>query len=177
MKAKLLILVIVTLIIGFVLGMLTSAQLRYHRLKPVKVFFSEDRFREGFYRAIQPDDKQKAKIDHVLDKYAKINGELQSNFRRELDSRMKDFRKELDSTLTKEQIARLKDMDERRQEIIRQNRKNWKNDTLRLRGERYHWPSDKHAPGNPPSDQPMPGNQPPPPPPPGDGTNRLPDNK
>ena len=45
------------------LGMLTSAQIRFHKLKPVRVYFSEERFREGFYRTIQPDEQQKAKID------------------------------------------------------------------------------------------------------------------
>jgi cupin superfamily acireductone dioxygenase involved in methionine salvage len=122
MKTKPIILVIVTLIIGFVLGMLTSAQIRYHKLKPVKVFFSEERFRDGIYRAIQPDEKQKAKIDLVLDKYARINSERQNNFRKELDSSMKDFRKEIDTYLTKDQLSRLKEMDDRRQEMVRQYR-------------------------------------------------------
>jgi hypothetical protein len=138
MKTKPIILVIITLIIGFVLGMLTSAQIRYHRLKPVKVFFSEEKFREGFYRTIQPDEQQKAKIDLILDKYAKINGELQSNFRKELDSSMKDFRKEIDQNLTKEQIARLKEMDERRHKMIRQNRKNHEIDSLNYRDDWSH---------------------------------------
>ena len=65
MKAKPVILVIVILIIGFVLGMLTSAQIRIHKLKPVRVFFSEERFRDGFYQTIQPDEKQKAKNDPI----------------------------------------------------------------------------------------------------------------
>ena len=81
MKAKPILLVTITLIIGFVLGMLTSAQIRYHRLKPFRVYFSADRFREGIYKAIEPDEQQKVKIDLILDKYAKINGDLQSNFR------------------------------------------------------------------------------------------------
>ena len=51
--------------IGFVLGMLTSAQIRFNRLKPVRVFFSEERFREGFYKIIQPDEKQKAEINQL----------------------------------------------------------------------------------------------------------------
>jgi hypothetical protein len=140
MKAKPIILVLVTLIIGFVLGMLTSAQIRYHKLNPVKVFFSEERFRDGFYRTIQPDEQQKTKIDLVLNKYAKINSELQNNFRKELDARMKDFRKELDLNLTKDQLARLKEMDERRQEMIRQNRRNHENDTLNSREGRRHGP-------------------------------------
>jgi hypothetical protein len=138
MKTKLILVVLVTLIIGFILGMLTSAQIRYHRLNPVRVFFSEERFRDGFYRAIQPDEQQKAKIDIILNKYAKINSDLQFNFRKELDSSMKEFRNELDLNLTKEQLARLKEMDERRQDMIRQNRKNHENDTLNSRGNRWH---------------------------------------
>jgi hypothetical protein len=123
MKAKPILLVIVTLIIGFILGMLTSAQLRYQRLKPVRVYFSEERFMEGFYKIIEPDVKQKAEIEKIIEKYAKLNSELQGNFRKELDSNMKEFRKEIDSKLTKEQLARLKEMDERMQEMIRQGRR------------------------------------------------------
>ena len=88
MKTKPIILVVVTLVIGFLLGMLTSAQIRHQKLKPVRVFFSEERFREGFYKAIQPDEMQKEKIDLVLDKYARINSDLQGGFRKELDSNM-----------------------------------------------------------------------------------------
>ncbi len=165
MKAKPIIVVIATLIIGFVLGMLTSAQIRYHKLKPMRVYFSEERFRDGFYRAIQPDEQQKAKIDLVLDKYARINSDLQNNFRKELDSSMKDFRKELDLNLTKEQLARLKNMDERRQEMIRQDRRNHENDSSKFNNE---WRHDENR------RQPLDG---PPPPPREIDTTRLPDNK
>jgi F0F1-type ATP synthase assembly protein I len=127
MKAKPLFLVVVTLIIGFVLGMLTSAQVRFHKLKPVRMYFSEEKFREGFFNAIQPDEKQKAEIVKILDKYAKMNVNLQADIRRELDSNLKSMRTELDSKLTKEQLARLKEMEERRQEMIRQNMKNMRN--------------------------------------------------
>jgi hypothetical protein len=143
MKAKPIIVLIVTLIIGFVLGMLTSAQIRFNKLKPVRVYFSEERFRDGFYRAIQPDEQQKTKIDLVLDKYAKINSELQGNFRKDLDANMKDFRKELDSNLTKEQLARLKEMDTKRQDMIRQNRINHEGDSLNFRNERRHYPEGR----------------------------------
>jgi hypothetical protein len=131
--------------------MLTSAQIRYHRLKPVRVFFSEERFRDGFYRTILPDEKQKAKIDLILDKYAKINSGLQNNFRKELDTNMKEFRKELDLNLTKEQLARLKEMDERRQEMIRQNRKNHENDSLNYKDDRRHNWDGRPSHNGPPS--------------------------
>ncbi len=105
--------------------MLTSAQIRHSKLKPVKVYFSEQRFRDGFYNAIAPDDQQKEKIDEILDRYAGINGDFQDKFRKNLDSTMKEFRKELDQILTKEQQARLKEMDDRRKEMIHENKKNY----------------------------------------------------
>ena len=149
MKARSIVVVLVTLIIGFILGMLTSSQIRYHRLNPVRVFFSEERFRDGFYKTIQPDEQQKAKIDLILGKYAKINSELQGNFRKELDSNMKEFRKELDLNLSKAQLARLKDMDERRQDMIRKNRKNHENDSLNSGEGRRHYFDRRSEPGGP----------------------------
>lgn len=150
MKAKPIILVVVTLIIGFVLGMLTSAQIRYHKLQPVRVFFSEGRFREGFYKTIEPDEQQKAKIDQVLNKYAKINSELQSNLRTTLDENMKAFRKELESNLTKEQLTKLKEMDEKRQEMFRQSWRNRDRDSLPNMNNRRHDMNGKQGPDGPP---------------------------
>ena len=139
MKVKPVLLILATLIIGFVLGMLTSAQIRNHKLNPVRVFFSEERFREGFYRAIQPDGDQKAKIDIVLDKYAKINSELQGTYRKELDSGMKEFHREIDAYLTKDQIARLREMDERRQQMNQHYRPGHKNDSSLDGGDYHHF--------------------------------------
>src|SRR5512138_3873560 len=99
MKAKPIIIIVITLVIGFILGMLTSAQIRYHRLKPVRVFFSEDRFRNGFYDLINPDEKQKQTIEQLLSKYAQINSETMGDFRKKMDSTMKEFWKELEPTL------------------------------------------------------------------------------
>jgi hypothetical protein len=153
MKTRPVLLGIITLIIGFVLGMLTSAQLRLYRLQPVRVFFSEDRFREGFYKTIQPDNEQKAKIDLILDKYAKLNSEIQGNFRKELDTNFRAMRKELDSNLTKEQLDRLKEMDKRRQEMMKQKRQRHSNDTTGFRNDRFRspgGPSDRYNPHEPP---------------------------
>lgn len=133
MKSRSVILIVITLLIGFVIGVLTSAQLRYQKLKPVRVFFSADRFREGLYNTIQPDDAQKADIEIVLDKYAREMSDLQGEFRKDFDTKMKAFRKEIDSKLTKEQIARLRDMEEKREEMFRQNRRERSNDTLNRR--------------------------------------------
>lgn len=153
MKTRSIILVIITLVIGFVLGMLTSAQIRYKKLQPVRMYFSPERFREGFYKVIQPDDKQKEEIDAVIEKFAKINGDLQNNFRREFETNMKDFRKEVDSKLTKEQLARLKEMDEKRQEMIRQARLKNANDSTGHRFD-YRHRRDFEGPPPPPRERP-----------------------
>jgi hypothetical protein len=134
MKARPIIIIVITLIIGFVLGMLTSAQIRYSRLRPVRVFFSEERFRDGFYRAIEPDNKQKETIDLLLSRYAKENSLIQNDFRKKLDSLMKDFWKEMEPNLTKQQLERLRQMDRRRMEMIHQNRMN-PHDTANFRNE------------------------------------------
>ena len=168
MKTRTILLGIITLVIGFVIGMLTSAQLRLSRLKPVRMYFSEERFREGFYRTIQPDEAQKAKIDLILDKYARLNSETQGNFRKELDSNIKAMRKELDSNLTKEQLARLKEMDEKRQEMMKLERERRENDTTRFRNERRRFNDRSQHQG--------PGQQGPPPPlPDNHDTTRSPD--
>jgi hypothetical protein len=150
MKTRPILLVVIILIIGFVLGMLTSAQIRIHKMRPMRVFYSVDRFREGFYRTIQPDEKQKAKIDLILDKYAKINGETQAKFRKEFDSNLKALRKELDSNLTKEQIARLREMDKKREEMIRQNRERRETDTVNFRNEHSRDGFRRQMDGRPP---------------------------
>jgi len=160
MKTKLILLFILTLIIGFIIGWLTSAQVRIHKLQPVRMYLSDNRFREGFYKVIQPDEKQKEEIDKILDRYAKHNAEFQQGIRKDIDSSMKAFRKELDAKLTKEQLSRLKDMDERRQEMIRQGMKHREDSTYNRRmGERPYDPdhrrgqysSDRQGPPPPPA--------------------------
>ena len=123
MKTKSIILALVTLITGFLLGMLTSSQLRNQRLRPVRVFFSEERFKEGMYQAIQPTEEQKAQIDKILDKYSKLNSEAGTAFRKEFESRMEKFRSEIDANLTAEQAIRLKELDEQRKEMIKERRR------------------------------------------------------
>jgi hypothetical protein len=141
MKSKPIIIIVITLVIGFVLGMLTSAQIRYSRLQPVRVFFSEERFRDGFYKVILPDEKQKETIDQLLSKYAKNNSTIQNDFRKKLDLLMNDFWKELGPSLTKEQLNRLKQMDQRRMDMNRQNRRN-SHDSVNLRDNRRMSPRD-----------------------------------
>jgi hypothetical protein len=104
--------------------MLTSAQIRNARLKPVRFYFSDDRFREGFFRVVAPVGDQKEKLDEILNRYAKLNGEFQANLRKELDVNFREMKKELESVLSKEQVAKLREMDEKRQKMMKEFRRN-----------------------------------------------------
>jgi len=84
---------------------------------------------------------------------------MQDNFRKQADSNIKALRKELDAKLTKDQLARVKEMDERREKMIKEARKHRNDSTDRpgMRpGSRYgrHFPEDGHlqSPGRPSAD-------------------------
>lgn len=151
MKKKTIAIVAVIFVIGFVLGMLTSAQLRQNKLKPLRFSFSE----EGLYKVIQPDEKQKAELKSVIDKYAKKNGTLQDNFRKDFDKNMSDFQEEIKSKLTKEQLEILDDIEQRRREMMKEwekKREEEKADSTKFHG------GEKGRPGPGPR-----FNEPPPP--------------
>ena len=148
MKARPIIIVIVTLLIGFAIGMLVSAQLRFHRLKPVRMFFSEQRFREGYYNIIQPDDKQRETIDNLLMKYGKVNISFQNEFRKKLDSLMKEFWREIEPVLTKEQMERIRESEQRRSQMYRQDwRMQRDSNGFRDRSHRIPPPHGRGGPG------------------------------
>jgi hypothetical protein len=161
MKTRLILAVIVTLIIGFILGMLTSAELRYHRLRPVRMYFTDDHFRDGFYKIIQPDKQQKVKIDKILDDFIRLNGDLQDKFRKELDNNFESMKKELDQNLTKDQITRLREMDEKRKEMMKAFSRRHRRDST----DHYNMrpfpgrtlPGEFGDPGSPPFPPPFPG--------------------
>ena len=158
MKKRPIILVVVTLIIGFLLGMLTSGQLRNHRLKPVKAFYSEGKFRESMYQAIQPTEEQKEIIDQILDKYSKLNSDATASFRRDFGARMQKFRTEIDSNLTSVQIERLKELDARRMEMIKSRRNNHGRE-YPDRENRRNDSSEFSPENNPPSQPPLPADR------------------
>jgi Spy/CpxP family protein refolding chaperone len=130
MKTRSVVILVATLFLGIILGMLTSAQIRYHKLKPIRVFFSEERFREGIYSVINPDESQMVKLDEIIKKYSRRNREIQTNFRRELDNFTKDLWKEMDPVLTREQVEKLQEMEKKRFDFNRQGRGRPPGDTI-----------------------------------------------
>jgi gas vesicle protein len=106
-----------TLLIGFVIGYLTSTQVKESRVRELRTFGSAEGFKFMMEHMLELDDEQKDAIKPVVDKYAKENFELMKNFRGEFSELMKEFHKELTPHLTPEQIERLNEFGERGREM------------------------------------------------------------
>ena len=130
MKTKAILLVALTLVIGIFIGMLTSAHLRHQRMKSVRMYSSEQRFREGIYSSIKPDEEQKEKIDVILKKYSDLNRSVVSNFRKELESLMDQMRAEIEPLLSEEQLEQLRQREEEMKDMFRRGERPRPSDTL-----------------------------------------------
>jgi len=106
-----------TLLIGFVIGYLTSTQVKESRIRELRTFGSAEGFKYMMEHMLELNDEQKDAIKPIVDKYAKENFELMKNFRGEFSVLMKEFHKELTPYLTPEQIERLKEFGKRGREI------------------------------------------------------------
>jgi len=106
-----------TLLIGFVIGYLTSTQVKENRIRELRTFGSAEGFKFMMEHMLELDDEQKDAIKPVVDKYAKENFELMKNFRGEFSVLMKEFHKELTPYLTPEQIERLNEFGKRGREM------------------------------------------------------------
>ncbi len=118
-KIKSGIFLLTTLLIGFVIGYLTSTQVKESRIRELRSFGSAEGFKFMMEHMLELDEKQKDVIRPVVDEYAKKNFELMKNFRGEFSVLMKEFHKELTPYLTPEQIERLNEFGKRGREMRR----------------------------------------------------------
>jgi Spy/CpxP family protein refolding chaperone len=138
MKTKAILVVVATLLIGFMLGMLTSAQIRHTKLKKMRTSVSGKDFAEMMMNAINPDVSQRAQLEKVMQDYEKATREMQLQFRQDFDSVSTAFKKDIDTLLTADQLARVREMEKRNSELMKRmnRRRDWHSDD---RG--------KHSPG------------------------------
>lgn len=132
MKTKPILLVSLIFVIGFIIGMLTSAQIRNNKLKPVRQYLSEQRYVEGLKRIIQPTEEQTVEFDGIVRKYGELNGKLSKEFWDGMNSNMESFRKEIDSKLTKEQKIKIEEFEIERRKMFEEFSKNRGDSTFRM---------------------------------------------
>jgi len=118
-KIKSGIFLLTTLLIGFVIGYLTSTQVKENRIRELRTFGSAEGFKYMMEHMLELDEKQKDAIMPVVDEYAKENFELMKNFRGEFSVLMKEFHKELTPHLNPEQIEKLNEFGKRGREMRR----------------------------------------------------------
>ncbi len=123
MKTKAIIVLVLTLIIGFILGMLTSAQIRHSRMKEMRTFFSGKDYAEMMMNVIQPDEVQKAKLEEVMGRFYRATRDMQSDFRTDFDSVTATFKKEIDTLLTPEQLEKVRELEVRNRKMMQEMRK------------------------------------------------------
>lgn len=116
-KVKSGIILFITLLIGFVIGFLTSSRVKENRIKELRSFGSPEGFRFMMENMLELDSEQKAAIRPVFDKYAKKNFELMKDFRGEFKELMVEFHSELTPHLTPQQIEKLKKFGKRGREM------------------------------------------------------------
>jgi len=126
MKTKAIIVIVLTLLIGFALGMLTSAQLRHARMKQMRTYINGKEFAGMLIEVIQPDGQQKDEIEAIMKKFEKSTREMQGQFREGFDSLSVSYKKELDTLLTKEQRERVRAFDKKNMEMMQKMRRDRK---------------------------------------------------
>lgn len=150
MKTRAIIIVIATLLIGFVLGMLTSAQIRHSKLKKMRMSFSGRDFAEMMMEVINPDDQQRIELESVMKSYEKKTREMQSAFRKDFDSVSTAFKRDIDTLLTPDQLARVREMESKNREMMKKmdrSRHEWpyyKGDRRKPYKNRDASPGDRH---------------------------------
>jgi len=122
MKLRITILIIVTLLLGFVIGMLTSAWLRHNRMRPVRTFASEQYFRQHFFKIVEPAEKQKHKLDSIIEFYADDFNKMSRQYRENFESLMDKQWEDIKPVLNKEQIDKLEEFERNRRKAMKEFR-------------------------------------------------------
>lgn len=99
-KLKPVLILLITLIIGFVIGGLTTVNIIRHKLMQ---FATEEGFKEATYDFFDPDDEQKNEMKPIVEKYSKKHNELRRTFFVEFFNMTESMIIELDSVLTDDQ--------------------------------------------------------------------------
>lgn len=104
MKTKSIIIIITTLLIGFVIGFLTNAQITRQRLDTFVNRGSYNFFKYRMIRDINPDPQQAEKIEPILEKYAQLADQNVAQSRQKMQQLHQEMIDELKPYLTQQQM-------------------------------------------------------------------------
>lgn len=144
MRKKIIILSCFIFVVAFFLGIFTTAQIRNHKIRQVKPYFSEREYVRHISRMVDLSEEQKETFGSIADKYIKENGKLTRDYFKVFGDNMKKFESEIDSRLTEEQKDRIKKIEEERRQMFEDFMEKRKNDSVEWENEhRYRHNNDR----------------------------------
>ncbi len=108
MKTRAFITIILSLIIGFLLGFVVSSQITRHRLKDVKSMSSPRSFKERVYEIIEAGPEQKEALNDFLDRYGESFDSLRKSMSGTFHEFTDQFHSDIQPYITEEQLESLK---------------------------------------------------------------------
>lgn len=114
MKNKPVLIIAITLVIGFFLGFLTNGIIRNQQLKRFRSFSSAEGFKYRTLKMVEPTEEQMKDLLPVLDKFAKKNQDVRKEYAKEFRNLLKEYHSELKPLLTDEQIKKMESFSKRR---------------------------------------------------------------
>lgn len=131
-KLKILSILILTLLIGVIIGFLISGRITSHRIESMKSNYKETGFGKEIMRIIKPTQEQRQLIAPIFRQYAQKNRELMGTMHEEQMLVFDELKESLKEVLDDDQIERLVEHWEyRKQRFI-------KDDTLKKHKRRGH---------------------------------------
>lgn len=106
-KVKTALIIIITLVMGIIIGAMLNRALLQHRINRAFSWRLPDFMITNFENIIEPDQEQSKLIREILNRHAKRMMEIRENHRKELQESFESLQKEMDLILTPEQKRRL----------------------------------------------------------------------
>ncbi|MEM6767592.1 MAG: hypothetical protein AAF655_21825 [Bacteroidota bacterium] len=109
-KLKPYLIIFITLLIGFIMGILTQRMLIRHQINNITEVQLQKEFKSRFLGGLSLTPEQQAELDPILDEHSERTKNLRMAFRSTIDSLFQD----LEIILTEEQMKTLKERRQRR---------------------------------------------------------------
>jgi hypothetical protein len=107
MKIKFVLIIIATLVIGFIIGFITNGQITKSKIRNFVKTGTHEGFKGRYYRILQPDDEQRKSINPILDKYGVIIHENVTTMQQQMKDTHEEMLNEIEPYLNEEQKERL----------------------------------------------------------------------
>ncbi len=109
MKTKPVIIIIASIIIGFLIGFVTNGFITKSRIEKFVRSGTHEGFKGKYYRVIDPDEEQRKAIDPILDKYGEMIHENVVNMQKSMKDLHDAMLMEIEPYLNEDQQSRLEE--------------------------------------------------------------------